>query len=559
MLADDLEAARYPPLSAPARRFGPATAGTAPQDPFAGLVAPVGRRLDIVCTRPIHHVLEYEALFRLTAALRSRLPAAKLHLHLVSAMRDPAPFDLLPVDRVTRLVSHYGRGTLAAGLRRLAGRWGEPVVVLAPPSRWRRTVRAGAGAGPSPIWPVPLDFSTSGSDGGLDLYHASQAGDPDCAAASARFLAALLREAPRWRRAAGAPPPLSRRVAGHRLLIHQARFHLGDALWLTPLLRAIQAQLRRPRITLVVPPIAAEALAGNPHIDELLCYHPRDGEAGRQGVLAHLAGGRFDAALFAFARRHESAWLARAMAAAGVPRRINLEYHDLFLDSRRPHDDFTHEGWFFWGALPSPRLLLHALDPLVRADRRDATRLEVYVTAEARRRAGELLAARGIGELPFAVLAPGGRSSARWPAASFGRLAAALAGELGLAVLIEGSPDETALLREVAAAAAASAGGLPIAVCQDPLDVLAALLERARLLVGNDSGPLHLAAALGVPSLYFSPHEKLAHSHPESTAACWALYDDQANDLRRITVGQALGALREMRRTGSICGSAEVC
>jgi len=62
-----------------------------------------------------------------------------------------------------------------------------------------------------------------------------------------------------------------------------------------------------------------------------------------------------------------------------------------------------------------------------------------------------------------------------------------------------------------------------------------------------------------VPSLYFSPHEKLAHSHPESTAACWALYDDQANDLRRITVGQALGALREMRRTGSICGSAEVC
>ncbi len=659
MLADDLEAARYPPLSAPARRFGPATASTAPEDPFAGLVAPVGRRLDIVCLRPIHHVLEYEALFRMTAALRSRLPAAKLHLHLLSAMRDPAPFDLLPVDRVIRLLGHYGRGTLAAGLRRLAGRWGEPVVVLAPPPRWRRTVQAGPGAGPSPIWPVPLDFSTSGGDGRLGLNYPSHAADLDGAVASARFMAALLREAPRWRRAAGAPPPLSWRVAGHRLLIHQARFHLGDALWLTPLLRAIHARLHRPRITLVGPPIAAEALAANPLIDELLCYHPRDGEVGRQGVLAGLAGKSFDAALFAFARRHESAWLARAMAAAGVPRRINLEYHDLFLDSRRPHPDFTHEGWFYWGAVPSSRLLLHALDPLVRADRavpakltppapragrtepmgqdrpgpppsaavpvlpvspavavlpadvalpamtvvpavaalptmaalpvvaaartaggaeqparRDGTRLEVYVTAEARRRAAELLTARGIGELPFAVLAPGGRSSARWPAASFGRLAAALAGELGLAVLIEGSPDETALLREVATAAAhptledaaattgpyvgsagdvaaAPTGSLPIAVCQDPLDVLAALLERARLLVGNDSGPLHLAAALGVPSLYFSPHEKLAHSHPESTAACWALYDDQANDLRRITVEQALGALREMRRTGA--------
>jgi Glycosyltransferase family 9 (heptosyltransferase) len=314
-----------------------------------------------------------------------------------------------------------------------------------------------------------------------------------------------------------------------------------------------------------------------------------------------LSGGRFDAALFAFARRHESAWLARAMAAAGVPRRVNLEYHDLFQDSRRPHDAFTHEGWFFWGALPSPRLLLHALDPLVRAERsgrpsrtaptvritpaagafppaeatlpagppagggrrptgREEARLEAHLAAGARRRAGELLAARGIGGLPFAVLAPGGRSSARWPAASFGRLAAALAGELGLAVLVEGSPDETALLREVAAVAAAhlaaggaapaTAGKLPIAVCQDPLDVLAALLERARLLIGNDSGPLHLAAALGLPSLYFSPQEKLAHSHPQGTAASWALYDDQANDLRRITVEQALGALREMRRQG---------
>lgn len=44
---------------------------------------------------------------------------------------------------------------------------------------------------------------------------------------------------------------------------------------------------------------------------------------------------------------------------------------------------------------------------------------------------------------------------------------------------------------EVAAAAAES---LSIAVCQDPPDVLAALLERPRLLVGNESGPLHLAA-----------------------------------------------------------------
>jgi len=584
MRPHDLEAARQPPVSLPAGRFGPwAEAG--PLDalavPFAGLPARVeSGRLDVLCLRPIHHVLEYEELYRLTAALRARLPGARLHLHLRSALRDPRPFARLPVDRVERLASRGGRGMLAAGLRRLAGSRGRAAaataaatVVLAPPSGWRRANPAvvGWGGGAGAAWPVPLGFQGPGCRG-----------DAACAAAGAGFLAALFDELPLWRAAAGAPPPLSRGVAGHRFLVHQARFHVGDTLWMTPLLRRLHELFRRPQVTLVGPPVAAEVLAGNPHLGELLCHHPADGEPGRRRVLAALAGRRFDAALFAFARRHESAWLARAMAGdlagpggpATAVRRINLEYHDLFQDSRRPWGPFTHEAWFFWGLLPSPRMLLHALDPALPAAARmarraagDEARLELHPTAAARRRAAELLAARGLGGRPFAVLAPGGHSSPRWPAASFARLAVALAGEMRLAVLIEGSPGETPLLREILAEATALAevtapagpGGAaagerpPIVVCQDPLDVFAALLERARVLIGNDSGPLHLAAALGVPSLYFAAREKLAHSHPEGTAS-WALFDELANDPRRISVAQALGALREMRRQGVFRG-----
>jgi ADP-heptose:LPS heptosyltransferase len=573
----DLEAARHPPVSLPAGRFGP-WAEASPLDslvePLASLPARVESGwVDVLCLRPIHHVLEYEELYRVTAALRSRLPGVPLHLHLRSALRDPRPFARLPVDRVERLAGRGGRGMLAAGLRRLAGRRpAAATVVLAPPAGWRRAnpVVLGGRDGAGAVWPVPLGFQTPGCGG-----------EGGCAAAGAGFLAALFDELPLWRAAAGAPPPLSRRVAGHRFLIHQARFHIGDTLWITPLLRLIHDLFRRPQVTLVGPPVAAEVLAGNPHLGELLCHHPADGEAGRRRVLGALAGRRFDAALFAFARRHESAWLARAMAGdvagAGGPamaaRRINLEYHDLFQDSRRPWGPFTHEGWFFWGALPSPRMLLHALDPALpaaartaRRAARDETRLELHPPAAARRRAAELLAARGLGGRPFAVLAPGGHSSPRWPAASFARLAAALAGEMRLAVLIEGSPGEAPLLREIAAAlevtapaetagAAGSRGGErpPIVVCQDPLDVFAALLERARVLIGNDSGPLHLAAALGVPSLYFAAREKLAHSHPEGTAS-WALFDELANDPRHISVAQALGALREMRRQGILAG-----
>jgi ADP-heptose:LPS heptosyltransferase len=477
---------------------------------------PHSGRLDVLCLRPIHHVLEYEALFRLMAAIRERGPDLEVVLHLRSALCDEAPFARLPVHRVMRLTERGGRGELAAGCRRLIHGWepGAAALVLA----------------------RPFGFQSPGCGE-----------NEECAAASRQFLAALHRETPLWRVAPDAPPP-ARDAEGLRFLIHQARFHIGDVLWLTPLLRALHQLFRRPVVTLVGPPVAATVLAGNPHLAELLVHHPRDGEEGQRRVLAALAGRPFDAALFGWARRSESRWLMQAMAAAGVPRRINLEYHDAFLDSRRPWEAATHEGWFFWGTLPSPRLLLHALDPLLAADVPALDeKLELHVEAEARRRADALLAERGLAGRPFAVLAPGGLSSQRWPAASFARLAVALSTEIGLAVLIEGSPEEAPLLREVEAAVAGEGG--QILVCPDPLDVFAALVARARLVVTNDSAPLHFAAALGVPALYFAQREKLVHSRP-AALACRPLVDGLENDLRRISVEQALAAIRGMGVTG---------
>src|SRR6266576_3601144 len=97
-------------------------------------------RLDVLCLRPIHHVLEYEALFRLTSALRERAPALDVNLYLRSALNDDWPFTRLPVDRVTRLTEHGGRNVLAAGCRRLIRSWepGVAALVLAPPAGWRR-------------------------------------------------------------------------------------------------------------------------------------------------------------------------------------------------------------------------------------------------------------------------------------------------------------------------------------------------------------------------------------------------------------------------------------
>lgn len=520
-------------MSLPAGSFDAPSGPIGGRDPLAGLAdLPRKGQLDVLCLRPIHHVLEYEALYRLLASLREWAPALVLHLHLRSALRDDAPFALLPAHRVTRLAGRGGRGELAADFRRLARRSepGTPALVLAPPAGWRRV-----GAGP--VHSAPLGFRTPGCD------------IPECAAAAERFLAALARETPLWRLADDAPPPLPPRAAGHRFLIHQSSFHSGDSLWLTPLLRALHTLFFHPRITVVAPPVAARVLAGNPYLAELVPYDPREGEAGRQRALATLAGDTFDTALFAFARRRESRWLAAAMAAAGVPRRINLEYHDAFLDTGRPWDPVTHEGWFFWGTQFTPRLLLHALDPLLPAGsaRTEDDTLALQVAPTARWRVDEILAEQGIGDRPFALLAPGGAASPRWPAARFARLAAALAGELGLTVLVEGSAEEAPLLQQIVAAAAHPA----VRARQDSLEIFAALLTRARLLVANEGAALRFAAALGAPVLYFAQREKLVPSHPRCSS-CWALYDDLDNDPNRISSEAALGAVREMVRRGVV-------
>jgi ADP-heptose:LPS heptosyltransferase len=437
--------------------------------------------------------MDFGELFRTAEEVRRQAPGATVRAWLRSELEDRSPFALLPVDAIEEMPE--------AGMP-------EGVCLL-------------VGSGRSRRWAFPALES------------------PEARAAGQAFFRALVRESPRWVTAPGTLRPVLPEAP--RFLVHQARFHVGDTLWLTPLLRAIRRFFPGARITVVGPPVARQLLEA----EEIIPYAP-----GLPRPLGALAGQRFDAALFAFARRPESRWLAKALARAGVPYRINLEYFDLesldpALDSRQIPPWLTHEGWFFWGALPSPRMLLHALDPLLEpgtaAWTEEDRRVEIHVTSEARQQAAELLAERGIGNEPFAILAPGGHSSRLWPAGRFAGLARRLAVDLGLHVLIEGSPAERALLEQIAMRGEETTRH--ILAAPDPLPVFAALLERARLLVANDSAPIHLAEATGTPTLYFAQREKLVHSHPAGEASV-ALYDEIGNDPARITVDQALSAAR---------------
>ena len=112
----------------------------------------------------------------------------------------------------------------------------------------------------------------------------------------------------------------------------------------------------------------------------------------------------------------------------------------------------------------------------------------------------------------FALLVPGAsahRPGKRWPAARYGELARVLVGR-GLTPVVIGGKDEVALAAEI------------LAACPDSIDLMAktglldifAIAARAALVVGNDTGPTHIAAAAGCPAVVLFSHD----SDPTMTA-----------------------------------------
>ncbi|HZB97030.1 MAG TPA: glycosyltransferase family 9 protein, partial [Candidatus Sulfotelmatobacter sp.] len=171
--------------------------------------------------------------------------------------------------------------------------------------------------------------------------------------------------------------------------------------------------------------------------------------------------------------------------------RINAGFHlpeepcpdaDTFL----PYSDDESE------VLRPLRLLSH-----LGIEARDAA-LEFPIEPEDEEEIDELLGSSGFGETSFACIHPGAAEpSKRWPAERFALVGRALARE-GLRVAVTGVDKESRLTSEVGRSighAAIDLGG------RCSLGGLAVLLRRSRLLVCNDTGVSHLAAAVRVPSV----------------------------------------------------------
>ena len=278
---------------------------------------------------------------------------------------------------------------------------------------------------------------------------------------------------------------------------------IGDVILTTPIIRALRRRFPDARILYLVEALAAPVVLANPHVSETIVIHHRKGwrRVLEDVALAwRLRAKRIDVAidLHGGSRSGWLTWASRAATRVGY--------------------DVSGRRWNYTRRIPRPRGyaprhsvrnlwdLLAAFDSVfTEPPDPDRDRVEMPVTAEAHRRAAERLAALGIGGADRLIVmhVAAGNEFRQWPATSFAAVARALAADRAdhRILVLGGRSDEdlvNGIVREIESQAGAEVAGVATAI-DWPLDEIRALMDRAAVFVGGDSGPVHIAATSDVP------------------------------------------------------------
>ncbi len=293
-------------------------------------------------------------------------------------------------------------------------------------------------------------------------------------------------------------------TGSRRFLVFHTAF-IGDLVLMLPVTQALRAAYPDAWIGVVAIPAAGSLLAGHPSIDDVIVYDKKGSDRGAGGFLRLVSRIRSLHAHVAIVP-HRSVRSALAVWFAGIPRRIGFTTSagaPLFTD-RVAYLPAAHE-------VDRDLALLTPLGVDPHDVRRPYFPPSPADAAVVDRVAG--LTGGMFTGAPLIALAPGSVwFTKRWPARHFVSLALGL-GAAGCRVVLVGGPEDRTMCDQIAAACGdASVTNLAGALT---LRQSAELLRRCRLVVTNDSAPLHIAGAVGtttfavfgatVPAFGFGP------------------------------------------------------
>lgn len=302
-----------------------------------------------------------------------------------------------------------------------------------------------------------------------------------------------------------------------RILLIRLRL-IGDVVFTTPIPRALKRVYPGARVSYLVEGAAAPVVAHNPAIDEVIIAPRRRGLrriADDVALARTLRRARYDLVIDLHGGPRSS-WLARA---SGAPQRIGYRV--------------TGRSWMYTTAVGRPRELrprhsvvnqwdlLQAIPQWPGGDAdpsRDAVEMPIPHAVEAA--ADRRLDAAGVTRGHDLVLAhvSAGNPFRRWPEPAFAQVLAAVAGAAhNRRVAVSSGPSDRAAAGRIVAAARGILGdnaGRIVDIGEFDLVELRALIERSRLFIGGDTGPLHIAATTRTPIVGIYGPTLAARSQP---------------------------------------------
>jgi heptosyltransferase I len=262
---------------------------------------------------------------------------------------------------------------------------------------------------------------------------------------------------------------------------------LGDVIHGLPIVNALKADDPARRITWVVEPMPSAALLHHPSIDEVVVYQKKRGLAGVSQLRRDLGGRRFDLAIN-FNVYLKSAWptlLSRAPHRLGFGRDRAMEGTWLAANHHLPPGSRAHTQDLFFEflqhlGLPKP----------------EVPEWRIAFTEDERRGQAEFFAP--LRDRPVVAVVPASANAKKdWFADRYAQVVDALETDFGYRAMLIGGPGarEQGIAREITARASAE----PLWALGDSIRRLMWLIDGADLLIAPDTGPVHIARALGVP------------------------------------------------------------
>lgn len=288
---------------------------------------------------------------------------------------------------------------------------------------------------------------------------------------------------------------------------------LGDAIFSTPLFRALKNTHPQAHVACLCVPRVEEALRHCPHIDEIIIYDEKGKDFwlwNKWRLVARLRRGKFDTAFLL----HRSATRALLVYLAGIPRRIGYaKFGWLLTDRVQDPGDGIHRSDYYLKATEAYEVECSDRTCQLSLDEADVRSMD------------EKLKARGMGPAEkFIVFNTGGNwDLKRWPLSHWAALAKRVAQASKLKIIFSGAAKDRAdvarVIEESGVAAVDCTG-------ETTLGQSLALFARARAVVSGDSGPLHLAGSVGANTIGIFGPTRPEITGPRGTGGSVVLFKD---------------------------------